>query len=208
MFKDRSYDAHKDHKNLYDALQKSLEHDYSNQLLTHLDEACKNKRTRRESPSTPPGSPHSQPPPPAGALGAPSTSGASRSSQLPPPPPPLSTSTSGSAQQQGNDLMQDDSILDEQVHLSDDDNSGNDHPPKDNLIKDWWKPLPKEDKPANPEPAWTIPSSNVSDVENNWVSALVSTYEPLAENSLFAKIGDMMTKIKNTLFGGSWLIKE
>ncbi|GKB83935.1 hypothetical protein Tco_0950830 [Tanacetum coccineum] len=64
---------------------------------------------------------------------------------------------------------------------------------EDNLRKDWWKPLPEEDIPATLEPAWTIPSSNVSDVENNWASALVSTYEPPAENLLLAKIGDMTT---------------
>ncbi|GJT55868.1 hypothetical protein Tco_0990922 [Tanacetum coccineum] len=33
----------------------------------------------------------------------------------------------------------------------------------------------------------------MSDVENNWASALVSTYETPAENSLLAKTGDMMT---------------
>ncbi|GJW14981.1 hypothetical protein Tco_0019114 [Tanacetum coccineum] len=151
MFEEKSYKAHEDHKNLYDALQK-----------------------------TPPGSPHSQPPPPpppAGTSGAPGTSRASGSSQLPLHPPPSSTGTSGSAQQQGSkapssskivtsiyqsmawttfdtryestgftatqetypsdDLMQDDSILDEQVHLSDDDDSRNDHPPKDNLRKEY-----------------------------------------------------------------------
>ncbi|GKG62099.1 hypothetical protein Tco_0632003, partial [Tanacetum coccineum] len=41
--------------------------------------------------------------------------------------------------------------------------------------------------------AWTIPSSNVSDVENNRASALVSTYEPPAENALLAKTVDMTT---------------
>ncbi|GKC18199.1 hypothetical protein Tco_1014981, partial [Tanacetum coccineum] len=82
MFEDKSYEAHEDHKNLYDALQKSLERDYSNQLLADLDEARKKKRKRRAS----------------GALG---TSGASGSSQLPLPPPPPSTGTSRSAQQQG-----------------------------------------------------------------------------------------------------------
>ncbi|GKC81022.1 hypothetical protein Tco_1136739 [Tanacetum coccineum] len=191
MFEDKSYEAHEYHKNLYDALHKSLERDYSNQLLEDLDEARKKKRKRRESPRTPSGSPHSQPPPPAGASGAPGTSGASGSSQLPLPPPPPSIGTQETSP--SDDLMQDDSILDEQVHLSDDDDSGNDHPPKDNLRKDWWKPLPEEDRPATPEPAWTILSSNVSDVENNWASALVSTYEPPAENSLLAKIGDMTT---------------
>ncbi|GKG20109.1 hypothetical protein Tco_0379910 [Tanacetum coccineum] len=61
------------------------------------------------------------------------------------------------------------------------------------MRKDWWKPLPKEERPTTPEPAWTISSSNMSDVKNNWASTLVSTYEPPAENSLLAKIGDMTT---------------
>ncbi|GKC52851.1 hypothetical protein Tco_1075596 [Tanacetum coccineum] len=55
-----------------------------------------------------------------------------------------------------NDLMHDDSIPDKHVHLSDDEDSRNDHLPKDNVRKDWWKPLPEEERPATPEPAWTI----------------------------------------------------
>ncbi|GJZ53454.1 hypothetical protein Tco_0608339 [Tanacetum coccineum] len=90
-------------------------------------------------------------------------------------------------------LMQNDSIPGEQVHLSDDEDSGNDHLPKADSRKDWWKPLPEEERPVTPEPAWIIPSSNVSAIENNWASALVSTYEPPAENSLLAKTGDMTT---------------
>ncbi|GKA96390.1 hypothetical protein Tco_0818485 [Tanacetum coccineum] len=93
-------------------------------------------------------------------------------------------------------LMQDDSIPDEQVHLSDDEDSGNDHLPKADSRQDWWKPLHKEERPATPELAWTIPSSNVSDNENNWASTLVSTYETPAENSLLAKTGDMTTFLK------------
>ncbi|GKG26516.1 hypothetical protein Tco_0402219 [Tanacetum coccineum] len=46
---------------------------------------------------------------------------------------------------------------------------------------------------STPDPAWTIPSSNKSDVVNNWASALATTYEPPAENSLLAKIIDMTT---------------
>ncbi|GJR25203.1 hypothetical protein Tco_0973730 [Tanacetum coccineum] len=102
---DKSYLAHEDHKNLFEALEKSLERDHSNQLLTDLEEARRKKRKKRASPRTPFGSPPSQPPPPpppVGASGAPGTSGASGSSQLPPPPPPSSTGTSGSAQQQGS----------------------------------------------------------------------------------------------------------
>ncbi|GJW18358.1 retrovirus-related pol polyprotein from transposon TNT 1-94 [Tanacetum coccineum] len=127
MFEDKSYLAHEDHKNLFEALEKSLER----------------------------------------------TSGALGSSQFPSPPPPLSTGTSGSPQQQGN--------------------TGNDHLLNADMRKGWWKPLLEEERPATPEPAWTIPSSNISDVENNWASALVSTYESPAENLLLAKIGDMTT---------------
>ncbi|GKD14861.1 hypothetical protein Tco_1199268 [Tanacetum coccineum] len=41
------------------------------------------------------------------------------------------------------------------------------------------------DQPATPEPAWSIPSSNLTIPTNNWASALKSTYTPLPENSLF-----------------------
>ncbi|GKG10184.1 hypothetical protein Tco_0338930, partial [Tanacetum coccineum] len=52
---------------------------------------------------------------------------------------------------------------------------------------------PAKERPATPELAWTILSSNMSYVENKWASALVSTYETPAENSLLAKTRDMMT---------------
>ncbi|GJU25636.1 hypothetical protein Tco_1164257, partial [Tanacetum coccineum] len=84
-------------------------------------------------------------------------------------------------------LMQDDSIPDEQVHFSDDEDSRNDHLPKADSRQDWWKPLPEEERPATLEPAWTIPSSNVSDIKNNWASTLVLTYATPAEKSLLAK---------------------
>nr|GEU64467.1 protein kinase-like domain, concanavalin A-like lectin/glucanase domain protein [Tanacetum cinerariifolium] len=41
------------------------------------------------------------------------------------------------------------------------------------------------------EPAWNIPSSNVSYIENKWATALVLAYETPAENSLLAKTGDI-----------------
>ncbi|GJU72708.1 hypothetical protein Tco_1264113 [Tanacetum coccineum] len=80
--------------------------------------------------------------------------------------------------------------------MSNDEDSENDHQPKAGLRKDWWKPLPEEERPATPKSAWTIPSSNKSDVANNWTFALATTYEPPAENSLLAKIGDMITFLK------------
>ncbi|GKB18245.1 hypothetical protein Tco_0852168 [Tanacetum coccineum] len=53
------------------------------------------------------------------------------------------------------------------------------------------KPLSKEDRPATPEPAWSIPSSDMHVLMNNWASVLASTYAPLPENSLHAQTGDM-----------------
>ncbi|GJX74649.1 hypothetical protein Tco_0313244 [Tanacetum coccineum] len=165
MFEDKSYEAHEDHKNLFDALQKSLERDYSNQLLAYLDEARRKKRKRRESPRTPPGSPPSQPPPPPPPAGA---SGKTAASAL----QSMAWTTSDTryesvsisrAQELSptNSLMHDDSIPDEQVYFSDDEDSENDHLPKADLRKDWRKPLPAEERHATPESAWTIPSSNI-----------------------------------------------
>nr|GEY39354.1 hypothetical protein [Tanacetum cinerariifolium] len=132
----------------------------------NLDEAHKKKRKKHDLPRTPYGSPPPQPP----------------------PPPPLAGASSAQ-----DYLMNDDSILDKQVHFSNDEDTRNDHLPKADMRKDWWKPLLDEERPLTPEPAWTIPSSNVSDVENNWATALVLTYMPPAENLLLAKTGDMMT---------------
>ncbi|GJV57618.1 hypothetical protein Tco_1458623 [Tanacetum coccineum] len=181
MFEDDSYKAHTIHNDLYEALQKSLELDYSNQRLADQEEARKKRRKRRDVPRTPPGSPPSPPPPPpplAGASGAPA---AQQQGSKAPSSSKTAASTSQSMAWTTSDtrfestdftaaqelsptdsLMQDDSIPDEQVHLSDDEDSGNDHLPKADSRQDWWKPLPKEERPATPEPAWTISSSNKS----------------------------------------------
>nr|GEU71187.1 hypothetical protein [Tanacetum cinerariifolium] len=55
-----------------------------------------------------------------------------------------------------------------------------------NLKQDWWKPL-EEDRPATPEPAWSIPSSDLHVLMNNWAFALTSTYAPPPKNSLLAQ---------------------
>ncbi|GJR64916.1 hypothetical protein Tco_0010981 [Tanacetum coccineum] len=199
MWETKSYEAHEDHKKLYEALEKSMDRDHSEQLLTDLVST---------SLSTPPLLPAC----PSGTSGS---SGASESSQLPPPPPPPSTNQSDQSKSIvassssktatlaeytactttetslkpfvssiPKDLHMDvDSAPDEQVHSPDDEDIGNDHIPKVNLKQDWWKPLSKEDRPSTPEPAWSIPSSNMRVPMNNWASALASTYAPLPENS-------------------------
>nr|GEU76156.1 hypothetical protein [Tanacetum cinerariifolium] len=54
MFEDKSYEAHEDHKKLYNALEKSLERDYSDQLLSDLEDARQKKRKRHDLPLPPP----------------------------------------------------------------------------------------------------------------------------------------------------------
>ncbi|GJY96974.1 hypothetical protein Tco_0513884, partial [Tanacetum coccineum] len=97
--------------------------------------------------------------------------------------------------------MDDDSVSNEQVHSSDDEDIRNDDIPKVKLKHDWWNPLSEEDKPATPEPAWSIPSSNLPVATHNWASALASTYAPPPENSLLAQTDDMATFM-------NWKFKE
>ncbi|GKF76787.1 hypothetical protein Tco_0229257, partial [Tanacetum coccineum] len=93
MFKDNSYKTHEVYNDLYEALQKSFELDYSNQRLADQEEARKKKKKKRAALRTPSGFPPSPPPP---------------------PPPPTSASGALSILAQElyptNSLMQDDSI--------------------------------------------------------------------------------------------------
>nr|GEV49033.1 retrovirus-related Pol polyprotein from transposon TNT 1-94 [Tanacetum cinerariifolium] len=95
MWETNSYKTHEDHMQLYEALEKSMNRDYSEELLKDLVEARKKKKKRRDSPKTPPGSPPHHPPFPPLPVGPTRASGspeASGSSQVPPsPPPPPST---------------------------------------------------------------------------------------------------------------------
>ncbi|GKC89458.1 hypothetical protein Tco_1150107 [Tanacetum coccineum] len=226
MWESNSYKAHEDHKKLYKALKKLMDHDLTDQLLTDLAEARRKKKRRHDSPKTPPGSlPHQPPPPlpPTDPSRTSRSSGAFGSSQLPPPPPPPSTNqgdqskststissskTAASAEYTAwmtintrlkpfalsilKDLHMDNNPdPDEQVHSSDVEAIGNDHIPKVNLKQDWWKPLSEEDRPALPEPAWSIPSSDLLVPMNNWASTLASTYAPPPENSLLAQTSDL-----------------
>nr|GEW45239.1 hypothetical protein [Tanacetum cinerariifolium] len=99
MWETNSYKAHEDHMMLYEALEKSMNRDHTDELLKDLAEAHKKKKKRRNSLKTPHGSPPHQPPPPPPPAGPSGTSrypGASRSSKVPPPPlPPPSNNQEG-----------------------------------------------------------------------------------------------------------------
>ncbi|GKB17771.1 hypothetical protein Tco_0851694 [Tanacetum coccineum] len=77
-------------------------------------------------------------------------------------------------------------LADEQAYSSSGEDVGRDHIPTVNLRQSWWKPI-TEDRPATPEPAWSIPSSDLTVPTNNWASALKSTYTPPQRNDYLLK---------------------
>ncbi|GJW84234.1 hypothetical protein Tco_0157379 [Tanacetum coccineum] len=174
-------------------------------------------------PGSPPSSPPPPPPPSCASGASSITGASYSAQAPPPPPPSSSThqggqSTSTAAPSSSktaalaeysawtttdtrikpsiimipDDLyMDDDTTADEQAYSSGEE-VGRDHIPTVNLRQSWWKPL-TEDRPASPEPAWTIPSSDLPVPTNNWASALKTTYVPPPENSLLAQTGDIAT---------------
>ncbi|GKA35650.1 hypothetical protein Tco_0722141 [Tanacetum coccineum] len=58
-------------------------------------------------------------------------------------------------------LMHEESDFEAQDMGSDDEDSGSRHIPKVSLNQEWFKPLSEKERPATPEPAWSIPSSSL-----------------------------------------------
>ncbi|GKC95575.1 hypothetical protein Tco_1161017 [Tanacetum coccineum] len=219
---EENYDkGHEDHKMAYEALQKSITRDESEQFDADKAEERTKKKSKQDSPKTPPGlpPPPPPPPPPSGASGASGPTRTSDSAQDPPPPPPSSTTNRGdqshSSAALGSSktaastaytawttttsrltpaassvpedvLMHEESDFEAQDMGSDDEDSGSRHIPKVSLNQEWFKPLSEKERPATPEPAWSIPSSSLPVPNNNWASALASSFVPLPENSLLS----------------------
>nr|GEU29914.1 integrase, catalytic region, zinc finger, CCHC-type, peptidase aspartic, catalytic [Tanacetum cinerariifolium] len=154
MWETESYKTYEDHMQLFEAFEKSMNRDHSEELMQELAEARKKKKKSRESPKMPPGSP-------------------------PPPPPPARPSKVWELLELLDHLkchyhhlhlhppiktvnleIDKDMGPNEQVQSSDDKDIGSAHIPKVNLRQDWWK-LFEEERPATPEPAWSIQSSDV-----------------------------------------------
>nr|GEX89999.1 integrase, catalytic region, zinc finger, CCHC-type, peptidase aspartic, catalytic [Tanacetum cinerariifolium] len=189
MWETNSYKAHEDHMMLYEALEKSMNRDHTDELLKDLDEARKKKKKRRDTPKTPPGSPPYKPPPPLPPIGPSGSSGASGSSQVPPPPPsPLSTNQEG--QSHGFTAPSSSKIAasakykasittDTRLRL---------------YVSSTLEDLHMDDDMA---PDAQVHSSDDEDIgnahvpKNNWASALASTYSPPPEDLLLVQTGDM-----------------
>nr|GEV01138.1 hypothetical protein [Tanacetum cinerariifolium] len=123
MWESDSYKSHEDHMQLFEALEKSINRDHSEELAHDLAEARKKRKKGRESPKRPPVSPSHQPSPPPPLAGPSGTSRAPRafgSQVTPPPPPPTSTN-------QDNLDMDEAMGPDEQERLSDEEDIGSAH---------------------------------------------------------------------------------
>nr|GFA04305.1 hypothetical protein [Tanacetum cinerariifolium] len=55
--------------------------------------------------------------------------------------------------------------------------------------------IQEKERPATPEPAWLISSSDAPVPPNNWASAMVSSYSPPYKDSLLAQTSDIATFI-------------
>ncbi|GJZ50946.1 hypothetical protein Tco_0605461 [Tanacetum coccineum] len=166
---EENYDkGHEDHKMAFEALQKSIIRDESKQF--DADKA--KERTKKKNP---------------------------------PPPPPSSTTNQGdqsyssaapglkpAASSVPEDVrMHEESDFKAQDMGFDDEDSGSRHISKVSLNQEWFKPLSEEERLATPEPAWSIPSSSLTVPNNNWASAIASSFVSLPENSLLSQTGDI-----------------
>nr|GEY28133.1 E-beta-farnesene synthase [Tanacetum cinerariifolium] len=203
MLESDSYKSHEDHMQLFEALEKSMNRDHSEELAHDLAEAQRKKKKGRETSKAP---------------------RASGSQVTPPPPPPTSTNqdspskgsvvpspskTAATTEHQAwttpdvtlkllisltsADLDMDEAMgPDEQAQLLDEEDIGGAHIPTVKLRQGWWKPF-EEERPTTPKPAWSIRSSDVPVPTHNWASALASNYSPPPKDSLLVQTDDIAT---------------
>ncbi|GKF97945.1 hypothetical protein Tco_0293766, partial [Tanacetum coccineum] len=60
----------------------------------------------------------------------------------------------------------------------------------------WFKPISEGERPATPEPEWTIPPNDFPEPENSWANTYATTYQVPAENKLQRKTYDIGSFIK------------
>ncbi|GJV84055.1 hypothetical protein Tco_1523953 [Tanacetum coccineum] len=198
---EENYDkGHVDHRVAYEALQDSIRRDECEDF--DVDKAQEETKKKRASGTTGASDSAQAPPPP------PPSSSTYQEDQSTSTVAPSSSKTTATAEYSAwtttdtrikpsitpipDDLYMDDETTANEQAYSSGDEVGCDHIPTVNLRQSWWKPL-TEDRPSTPEPAWTIPSSDLPVPTNNWASALKTTYVPPPENSLLAQTGDIAT---------------
>ncbi|GJX47003.1 hypothetical protein Tco_0272193 [Tanacetum coccineum] len=78
---------------------------------------------------------------------------------------------------------------------SDMEDTDNAHIPKVSTTT-WFKPIPESERPATPEPEWTIPPNDFPEPEHNWANAYATTFKVPEENKLQRKTYDIGSFIK------------
>ncbi|GJS62238.1 hypothetical protein Tco_0657022 [Tanacetum coccineum] len=97
---------------------------------------------------------------------------------------------SGHSEQSSDDIPMKDEGND-----SDMEDTDNAHIPKVSTTT-WFKPIPESERPATPEPEWTIPPNDFPEPENNWANTYATTYKVPEENKLQRKTYDIGSFIK------------
>ncbi|GJT66888.1 retrovirus-related pol polyprotein from transposon TNT 1-94, partial [Tanacetum coccineum] len=64
--------------------------------------------------------------------------------------------------------------MQDEGHVSDLEDTDNAHIPKVSTTT-WFKPIPEGERPATPEPEWTIPPNDFPEPENNWANTYATT---------------------------------
>ncbi|GJT72603.1 hypothetical protein Tco_1031889 [Tanacetum coccineum] len=98
----------------------------------------------------------------------------------------------------------DDGSKQDEGDISDLEDTDNAHIPKVKATT-WFKPIQEDERPATPEPEWTIPLNDFLEPENNWANAYATSYQVLAENKLQRKTYDIAFNLvkafhKNNVF--------
>ncbi|GJU05259.1 hypothetical protein Tco_1121689 [Tanacetum coccineum] len=89
----------------------------------------------------------------------------------------------------------DDISMQDEGNDSDMEDTDNAHIPKVSTTT-WFKPIPESERPATPEPEWTIPPNDFPEPENNWANTYATTYKDPEENKLQRKTYDIGSFIK------------
>ncbi|GJT57427.1 hypothetical protein Tco_0992481 [Tanacetum coccineum] len=86
--------------------------------------------------------------------------------------------------------------ISDEGHVSDLEDTDNAHMPKIPDTTTWFRPIPKEERHASPEPEWVIPPIDLPKADNNWANAFAKAHQDPDENKLHNKIDDIGSFIR------------
>ncbi|GJZ53827.1 hypothetical protein Tco_0608712 [Tanacetum coccineum] len=86
--------------------------------------------------------------------------------------------------------------VDSSMHRSDPESEHSEQSTDDMSKQDEGMPIPESERPATPEPEWTIPPNDFPEPEHNWANAYASSFKVPEENKLQRKTYDIGSFIK------------